>query len=563
MTTTERRMAARFTAPGPGSWMLDTTHHGLRPITAFMWPLQKRAFEEGMPRMMERYGLPLAGAIMGDVHGLGYVRILAVGEKPESSGGAPPRLLLKLLARLHPEMRRRNVVAASALADRAWRRDVAWWFDEQRARAVDANLMLQRVDLAALDDDGLARHVDDLVANFLALAVESFANHGGDLIPVGLFLHACAGWGIPASEASAALRGASPATVETERLLAPVAAALQRADPVPSSLDEVVGLGPEVAAAVERWTSLTAWRLLASDDIDSPVLAEQPEVQLRALLRARPVPASTDAPDPRALRARVPAADRPRFDDALAEARHGLTQRDDAVGVAWNWPAGLIRRGLLEVGRRLVERGAAHAAHHAVELEHGEVRPALDGAGPTAEDLAGRRQHRDLIERADPPRNLGPEAPPPPLDAFPAPLATMGGAMLAVINAMEGAAVGGAHAPGSQEAPMLAGVGIGSDPYRGRACVVRSPVDVLGRLQPGDVLVAPFTSPSYNSVFALVGALVTDHGGPMSHTAIMAREYGVAAVVGTGRATACIADGDVVEVDPRTATVRIIDAASA
>ena len=553
-TTEQRRAPLTFTPPGPGAWMLDSTHHGIRPITRFMWPLQKRAFEEGMPRMMERYGLPLAGAIMGDVHGLGYMRILAVGEKPDSSGGEPPRLLLKLLTRVHPELRRRNKVAAAALAGRTWRHDVAWWFDEQRQRAIDANLRLQLTDPTVLDDGELVDHIDDLVANFLALAVESFANHGGDLIPVGLFLHQCAGWGITAGEASTVLQGASPATLETERLLAPVAAAVGRADSAPTSLDEVVAVGPEVAAAVEQWRRLTAWRLLSSDDIDAPTLAEQPELQLRALLRAGRQPRSSEAPEPGELAARIPVADRERFDDALAEARHGLTQRDDAVGIAWNWPAGLIRRALLELGRRLVVRGAAHTAEHAVELDHGEVRPVLEGVGPSADELAERRRFRDLVEQAEPPMHLGPESGPPPLDAFPRPLATMAGAVLSVIDAMEGASPSPETSDPDRDSPdateaagrssraepgspvVLTGVGIGSDPYRGRACVVRSPVDTLGRLQPG----------------------VTDLGGPMSHTAIMAREYGVPAVVGTGRATAHINDGDLVEVDPAASTVRII-----
>ncbi len=538
-----------FAAPGPGSWMLDTTHHGSRPITRFMWPLQKQAFEEGLAELTKRYGLPLAGAVLREVHGLGYIRMLAVGEKVDSSAKPPPMLLLKLLARLHPELRRRNKTAAAALANRAWRRDVAWWFDEQRTRAVEGNLALQAVEVASLSDDDLAKHLDDLVEHFTAVATASFANHGGDLIPVGLFLSACSSWGIPAGEASAALRGSSPATIGTHHLLAPVAAAIAEASEPPTTMADVRALGDDVAAAIDDWLNQHGWRLLTSDDIDAPTLAELPALQLRSLLAAQVDQGEQGPPDISAIRDKVPAQHRADFDSALTEARHGLTQRDDAVGVAWNWPAGLIRRALLEVGRRLVERGGAHDAQHAVELAHDEVPSALAVRAPSADELARRRMFRDNIELANPPALLGPEEEPPPLEAFPRPMATMTAAVLATIDAMEY----------TEPSADLVGVGVGTAAYRGRACVVQSPVDAMSELEAGDVLVVPFTSPSYNSVFPLVGAMVTNHGGPMSHTAIMAREFGVPAVVGTGVATAVIPHGALVEVDPATSTVRVIE----
>ncbi len=437
MTKVQEAAAVSFTAPGPGSWMLDTTHHGSRPITRFMWPLQKVAFEDGLAQMMKRYGLPLAGGVMRDVHGLGYVRILAVGEKIDSAAKLPPMFILKLVARLHPELRRRNKTAAAALENRVWRRDVAWWFDEQRARAIAGNLALQAVDLTSLADDDLATHMDELVEHFTSIATASFANHGGDLIPVGLFLSACSGWGIPAGEASAALRGSSPATIDTHHPLAPVAVAINEAPEPPTSIDAVGALGENVAETVDEWLNHHGWRLLTSDDIDAPTLAELPDLQLRSLLAARAEAPVDGPPDVSSLRERVPAGQRSEFDSALVEARHGLTQRDDVVGVAWNWPAGLIRRGLLEVGRRLVERGGALDDQHAVELDQGEVRPVLAGRGPSADELAGRRGRRDEIEHANPPGQLGPDEEPPPLAAFPRPLATMAAAVLATIDAME------------------------------------------------------------------------------------------------------------------------------
>jgi pyruvate,water dikinase len=79
----------------------------------------------------------------------------------------------------------------------------------------------------------------------------------------------------------------------------------------------------------------------------------------------------------------------------------------------------------------------------------------------------------------------------------------------------------------------------------------------FGRIRPGDVLVCPITSPVWSVLFPSIGALVTDTGGVLSHPAIIAREYGIPAIVATGTATSRLADGDVVTVNGSTGTVEI------
>ena len=83
-------------------------------------------------------------------------------------------------------------------------------------------------------------------------------------------------------------------------------------------------------------------------------------------------------------------------------------------------------------------------------------------------------------------------------------------------------------------------------------------VDQLGELEDGEILVAPVTSPSWTPVFGKVAAAVSDIGGIMSHAAIVAREYGMPAVVGTGNATARIRSGDRVRVDGDAGVVTIL-----
>jgi rifampicin phosphotransferase len=70
--------------------------------------------------------------------------------------------------------------------------------------------------------------------------------------------------------------------------------------------------------------------------------------------------------------------------------------------------------------------------------------------------------------------------------------------------------------------------------------------------------VARFTSPSFNVVLPLAGAIVTAEGGPLSHAAVLARELGLPAVVGVKDVLALVRDGDQVEVDPASGRVRVV-----
>jgi pyruvate,water dikinase len=130
----------------------------------------------------------------------------------------------------------------------------------------------------------------------------------------------------------------------------------------------------------------------------------------------------------------------------------------------------------------------------------------------------------------------------------------MARATAALMTVMEAEGLAAERAEG-----VLTGTGIGHTTYRGVARVATTADDALDRLEPGDVLVAPFTGPAYNSILPILGALVVDAGGPMSHAAIVAREFTLPAVIGATDATARIPDGALVEVDPVIGRVRIID----
>ncbi len=83
-------------------------------------------------------------------------------------------------------------------------------------------------------------------------------------------------------------------------------------------------------------------------------------------------------------------------------------------------------------------------------------------------------------------------------------------------------------------------------------------VNDIGQIREGEVLVCPVTAPSWGPVFGKIAAAVSDIGGTMSHSAIVAREYGMPAVVGTGTATARISTGDRLQVDGDRGIVTIL-----
>ena len=113
------------------------------------------------------------------------------------------------------------------------------------------------------------------------------------------------------------------------------------------------------------------------------------------------------------------------------------------------------------------------------------------------------------------------------------------------------------RAEGDTEGNELKGFAASSGVAEGPARVVRS-VEEIARLQKGDILVCRVTNPTWAPVFQKIAGAVSDIGGSMSHAAIVAREYGLPAVVGTGTATSRIRDGQRIRVDGGRGVVTIL-----
>jgi pyruvate,water dikinase len=103
----------------------------------------------------------------------------------------------------------------------------------------------------------------------------------------------------------------------------------------------------------------------------------------------------------------------------------------------------------------------------------------------------------------------------------------------------------------------LAGLAVSPGLVTGRASVVLSRTDV-DAMEPGTILICPALTPAWTSLLGLAAGLVTEDGGVLAHGAIVAREYGVPAVMGLGDATGRIRSGQRIAIDGNTGTVTLL-----
>jgi pyruvate,water dikinase len=304
-------------------------------------------------------------------------------------------------------------------------------------------------------------------------------------------------------------------------------------------------------------------------DFTEQTMAEQPALVLKLIngqLNRDFDPAADAAAlidERRALEAQAREAlagrqeDRDRFERLLARAQWAYPARDDSQYYA-QVGAALVRRTALEVGRRLAERGVLAAVDDVFLLELDEAKAALTD-GTDRQALAARRQAEQNWADANPgPGTYGePTAPPSPGEW----LAKLPPAAQSLIQCgmwawREVTNERAHHAGQGGDDDSVRGIAASRGRYTGTVRVILSEAE-FDKLQPGDVLVCPETTATWSVLFPSVGALVTDHGGLLSHPAIIAREYRVPAVLATENATTRLQDGQIVTVDGTTGVVEL------
>jgi phosphohistidine swiveling domain-containing protein len=570
--TTGPTATLHWQAPGPGFWRQDDSHLPTAVTGYAIEAIPELASNPETWKGFRDYGLLVASFDFRAVNGYAYMRprIAAAPEKPSS--GSPPPVLLKLLFALHPELRYRKRRAALVFATKRWRQDRVRWQQELGPRLRAHLLALQQVDPTTLDDTALRAHLHATRTAW----IEGYQLHvnllPADMIPVGDWLrHTCAWTGATPAEAMGVLKGQAQGALAPLTLLDHLAEVVRRTPAARELLQErhleatecverLRASDPAVSFALDAYLTDYGHRLVTGYDLCDLTLRELPQVLLGSLAATvdgqATAQVSTQAEDVAAqLRSRVPASARTEYDARLSEACFAFGLQEDNVGMTMYWPGGLLRRAILAAGGRLVARGRIAQPEHLLEALSGEIDALLGGPGtaPARDELARRAQERRLLQAEHPPATLGEPEAPPPAGVLPPVLERVTQAMLYYLLSLDADPAKRARSTNA----MLSGLGVSRGAYTGRARVVQGAAD-FEKVEAGDILVAAVTSSGYNVLLPLLGAIVTDRGGVLCHTAIVAREFGIPAVVGTGEATARIADGARIRVDGTNGTVTML-----
>jgi pyruvate,water dikinase len=248
--------------------------------------------------------------------------------------------------------------------------------------------------------------------------------------------------------------------------------------------------------------------------------------------------------------------ERKQFEEMLGLCRHVFPHAEGHKFFIEHWGTSLFFNKIREVGAVLAEHGFFGDSDDVFYLNVHEVHEALSDLGlawaggtPARGTLywpprvSRRREILDVLSRWTPPPALGvvPEVINDP-----------------TVNLLWGVTAERLRAWAGDGEAGVTGYAASPGVVEGVARVVRD-VNEIGTVQQGEVLVCPVTAPSWAPVFPKIAAAVSDIGGMMSHAAIIAREYGLPAVVGTGHATEQIKTGDRVRVDGDNGTVTILE----
>jgi pyruvate,water dikinase len=561
-----------FTPPSPGAWELEQTHL-TKPPSRYIAAVMPDAMMRGFKATSQFYGMLLDHLEIAVVNGFLYVAPRPVGA-PKGAKGPPPKLIFTLLTKLHPEIRRRNQRAKEVFDRRLWREDVARWDNEVRpAMAARAQALLSQ-DLEQASNAQLAAHVRQATA-FLEEAVYNHHRFNGcPMVPLGHFLVQAMAWtGLTPSELLHPMRGLSPVSGGAQEELQALKPAIQAdgaavllliSDKSPAEVLAGLLARPTAAGAATRaYVDTVGLRVMGGYDVADRHAVEHPELLVKIIRTA----VMGDESSRRAaaeeglerLRAKVPAEHRAAFDTWLAEAQYSYRIRDERVFHGDAVATGLARRAILGAGERLCSEGKAHAADHLIDATPDEIVSLLEGRdGPSADELARRVKWRTETPMSVAPVALGlPPSAPPPAEWLPPAAADMARSVGVILSLLfDVKAESGSAASGPVK--TLKGFPVSPGVYEGPARVITG-VDQLPQVQQGEVLIATSTGPTFNVVLPLIGALVTERGGVLSHAAIVSREYGLPGVVGCVGAVKAATTGKRVRVDGGTGEVWILE----
>jgi phosphohistidine swiveling domain-containing protein len=524
--------------PGPGTWEQDPVHFP-RLATRYWAEMHPEPFARGTGEFTKYYGMLLDHMEMQYVGGIGYKKNHLVADD---------------------EVPQRFQRADEVFENKVWRDQLLEWDETAKPTAIATHRELQAIDPSALSDAELVEYLTRCREHHSKMINQHMRFTASAVMPVGDLLAHLSDWtGVSPSDALSMMRGSSAVSAGASDQLQQLIEAIAKNDaarPLLESdgdpgevLDALRALDNEVGAALNEYLDLVGYRLLDGFDISGRYALELPDALLRSI-RSSASGKGTEgsADDVEALTAeirdQVPDEHKAEFDELLGEARLMYRLRDERGVFSDIWASGIMRRAAISAGQRLADTGRINDPEHFIDAGFDEMCSMLSGeGGPSADELAQRWTYRTSHSAKDAPAVLG-DPPQPPPD--PSGLPPNEARVMRAIGVAMGALFGSSEA--AHEDNLLRGLAASGGVYEGPARRVSGPTE-FDRIEQGDVLVTESTTEAFNILLPLLGAIVTDSGGLLSHSAIVAREYGIPGVVGTRSATDLIPDGALVRVD--------------
>lgn len=536
--------------PGPdeidGFWALDKMH-APRPVTPLSFDLVVDTLAEGFTKAQAEYDCPIMVSAR-EVNHYFYVAFHPIPDEAE---------IADRMTRYHGKIDA-NVPKVGRTWDQEWKPEV-----------IARNVPLKTVDWSQLSDAELVAKLDELTdemrhqwwihghINFVLLSSSAFCDMYDAIMrpddPTESYqtLHGFPTTSVDASRglwalsrtvlASPALREIFESTPSKQ-----IAAALDASDE-----------GRDFRRRLDEFLAEYGWRHDAVYDLADVPWREDPSIPLASIAAMTKLDESEDPEvvyrqkvarrEELLANARAKLADEPetlaKFDELYEAARYSFPLTEDHAFYIDQMFVSVFRRFCLAIGDRLVAKGVIEKADDVFYLYRDEVVAALeagegDGDGDAADQrdlVATRRASLERAAATPAPVNLGNPPPPPEVpDPF--------------MDALVVRLLGFVPPEESADPAVLKGVPGCQGVYTGTARVVRS-LDEAGDLQDGEVMVCEMTLPPWVPVFSVAGAIVADTGGVLCHTAIVAREMGIACVVGVEAGTTTIRTGQTITVD--------------
>lgn len=554
-----------------GFWEHDPSHfpNASYPIDSVLPNL----VSDAVSTWAGEFGYLFDGIEFRDIGGWVYQRLRPIGGK---EGPKLPTWLMWVLVRTVPMMRRRIAVAREAVRTDKPGRFIQAWYEDWLPELSATIRSLLKVDRSSLGDVELRDHHDQ-VARLVGRGIEVHSFIHGALAPILYELVSTCrrllGWDM--AETLRMVSGTSFKSTEPARRLNELAAmAKERPNVLAAAslgddrlVDVLEQIAPEFAAAFARYVDEYGHRALG-DTSAEPTIAERPSF-LIGLIRNQiatgynpdgVTATNAEVRDETIAKARAALVNDPHslaeFERVLGRAQKAYPAREDNEFYTLSAPFALLRYVILEVGDRLAARGAIQQRDDVLFLHLDEALAAL--SEPTdLGDLVQRRKGERAWAVANPgPPSYGRGSPPPSSLSFLPANARL--PMQSILWSLESMLAIEASKTTQSDHSSIQGTPASAGYYTGPVRVISGEWE-FDKLEAGDVLVCPITSPVWSVLFPTIGALVTDSGGILSHPAIIAREYRIPAVVATGNATELFTDGQLVSVDGSTGTVRLAD----